>query len=109
MKSLEHGLTVIEDCFTSFECDGIISHSENTGLPEAKTYYLGHLLGETTGPDGGTFTVSFADITPIRSAVGQAVDAGNHTDIDKSGTVSFADISSMRPNVGGQLRQIIIQ
>jgi hypothetical protein len=83
-----------------------IMATENTGLAEPTTYYLGHMLGETTGPADGTFTVSFADITAIRSSVGQAVPASNQTDTDKNGTVSFADISAMRGNVGAQLTQI---
>jgi subtilisin family serine protease len=80
----------------------------NTGLPENEVYYVGHLLGETTGPSGGVFTVSFADISPIRSAAGSTVNAGSPVDIDKNGTVSFADISAMRSNVGAQLTIITI-
>jgi hypothetical protein len=82
--------------------------NEETGLSEPVTYYVGHLLGETTGPTEGFFTVSFADITPIRSEVGQTVDASSVTDVDKNGTVAFADISSMRGNVGAQLTQITV-
>lgn len=82
--------------------------NEETGLAQPETYYIGHLLGETTGPSDGVFTVSFADITPIRAEVGQTVDASSITDIDKNGTVSFADISAMRGNVGKQLTQISI-
>jgi hypothetical protein len=82
--------------------------SDETGLAERETYCIGHLLGETTGPSDGIFTVSFADITPIRSDVGQAVDASSITDIDKNGIVSFADISAMRSNVGAQLTQITV-
>jgi len=70
--------------------------------------YLGHLLGETTGPSNNSFTVAFADITPIRGEVGATVGASSLTDIDKNGTVSFADISAMRGNVGAQLTQITI-
>lgn len=70
--------------------------------------YLGHLLGETTGATGGSFTCAFADITPIRSAVGGTVNASSPNDIDKNGTVSFADISVMRGNIGAQLTQITI-
>lgn len=80
----------------------------NTGLASPEVYYMGHLLGETNGPTDGTFTVSFADITPIRNTVGQSVDASSITDLDKNGTVSFADISAMRGNVGAQLTQIIV-
>jgi hypothetical protein len=72
------------------------------------TYYIGHLLGETTGPANGVYTVSFSDITEIRNVVGQSVNASSIADIDKNGTVSFADISLMRPNVGNQLSNITI-
>jgi subtilisin family serine protease len=80
----------------------------NTGLPANEVYYVGHLLGETTGPSGTVFTVAFADITPIRGAVGSTVNANSIHDIDKNGTVSFADISAMRSNVGAQLTAITI-
>jgi len=82
--------------------------TEDTGLVEPAVYYVGHLLGETTGPVGEVFTVSFADITPIRAEVGQTVDATSIADTDKNGTVSFADISAMRGNVGTQLKQISV-
>jgi len=85
-----------------------LNSTDNTGLSQAEVYYLGHLLGETTGPTGGVFTVAFADISPIRSAVGQTVDASSIVDIDKNGTVSFADISAMRSSVGTQLTNITI-
>lgn len=80
----------------------------NTGLTAPETYYLGHLLGETSGLSGSVYTVAFADITPIRSDAGQTVNANSITDIDKTGTVSFADISAMRPNVGAQLSNVTI-
>ncbi|MBX3423472.1 MAG: hypothetical protein KF752_18105 [Pirellulaceae bacterium] len=71
--------------------------------------YIGHLLGETTGPDAlPVFTVSFADITQIKNTVAQIVDAGGLTDIDKNGTVAFADITAMRNNVSAQLTRITI-
>jgi ELWxxDGT repeat protein len=85
-----------------------VKASANTGLLEAEVYYIGHLLGETTGASGGVYTVSFADVSPIRAAVGQSVNAGSIHDIDKNGTVAFADISAMRPNVGVQLTNITI-
>jgi hypothetical protein len=66
------------------------------------------LLGKTTGPSNGVYTVSFEDISPIRAAVGQSVNAGSIHDIDKNGTVAFADISAMRSNVGAQLTNITI-
>lgn len=80
----------------------------HTGLEAPVTYYIGHLLGETTGPANGVYTVSFSDITEIRNVVGQSVNASSIADIDKNGTVSFADISLMRPNVGNQLSNITI-
>jgi len=80
----------------------------STGLAQNEVYYVGHLLGETTGVSGSVFTVSFADISPIRSAAGSTVDAASTVDIDKNGTVSFADISAMRSSVGSQLTIITI-
>lgn len=86
-----------------------VKANANTGLTVPETYYLGHLLGETTGLAGGSvYTVAFADITPIRSAVGSTVNASSDFDIDKNGTVSFADISAMRTNVGAQLTNVTI-
>jgi hypothetical protein len=82
--------------------------SSNTGLVANEVYYVGHLLGETTGPAGNLYTVGFADITPIRSAIGQSVDAGSPVDIDKNGTVAFTDISSMRSSIGSQLTNVIV-
>ncbi|MBX3422505.1 MAG: hypothetical protein KF752_13205 [Pirellulaceae bacterium] len=71
--------------------------------------YVGHLRGETTGPDATpTFTVSFADITEIKNTVAQIVGAGGPTDIDKNGTVAFADITAMRDNISAQLTRITI-
>lgn len=80
----------------------------NTGLAAPEVYYVGHLLGEMTGASGSVFTVSFADIAPIRNLVGSAVRSNRTEDIDKNGTVAFADISAMRPNVGAQLAIITI-
>lgn len=85
-----------------------VKATENTGLAADEVYYVGHLLGETTGGSGGPFTVAFADITPIRGAVGSTVNASSTLDIDKSGTVAFADISAMRANVGAQLTVITV-
>jgi len=85
-----------------------VKATANTGLTQPEVYYIGHLLGETTGASGGVYTVSFADVSPIRAAVGQSVNAGSIHDIDKNGTVAFADISAMRSNVGVQLTNITI-
>jgi len=84
-----------------------VSANANTGLVIPRTYYLGHVRGETDAV-GTTFTVAFADITPIRAGVGATVDSSSILDIDKNGTVSFADISAMRSNVGTQLTIITI-
>lgn len=80
----------------------------NTGLVEQQVYYIGHLLGETSGLSGGTYTVAFADIAPIRAGIGTTATAGNILDIDKNGTVAFADISAMRVNIGSQLTNITV-
>lgn len=82
--------------------------NSNTGLTQPEVYYVGHLLGESTGPSAGFYTVSFTDITEIRALSGQSADSGNFADIDKNGTVSFADITAMRANVGTQLTNITV-
>lgn len=82
--------------------------NSNTGLASPEVYYIGHLLGETTGLSGITFSVAFLDITEIRTQVGQTVDATSIADIDKSGLVSFSDITAMRANIGSQLTAITI-
>jgi hypothetical protein len=86
-----------------------IKANSSTGLVEPAVFYLGHLLGETSGLDGGIYTTAFADIPPIRSAVGTSVNASSLVDIDKNGLVTFADISAMRVNVGSQLTNITVQ
>lgn len=85
-----------------------IKANANTGLAAEEVFYVGHLLGETTGLTGSSFSVTFADITPIRTAVGSSVNAGSVEDIDKSGSVSFGDISAMRGNVGTVLSNIMV-
>lgn len=85
-----------------------VKANSNTGLSEDEIFYIGHLRGETTGPTGSIFTVAFADISLIRTAVGQTVDSSSISDIDKNGTVSFADISAMRSNIGSQLTNITV-
>ena len=82
--------------------------NENTGLAAPEVYYLGHLRGETTGPDASIYTIAFSDITPIRSQVGSNADSGSTLDIDKNGVVAFADITAMRGNVGAQLTNITV-
>lgn len=79
----------------------------NTGLAAGEVYYIGHLLGES-GPAVPTYTVAFADITPIRAGVGSTVGSESPLDIDKNGIVAFADISSMRSNVGAQLGNLTV-
>jgi hypothetical protein len=85
-----------------------VKATANTGLPEPAVFYIGHLLGESTGLSGSVYTVAFADITAIRSQAGQTVGSSSIEDIDKNGTVSFADINAMRANVGAQLTNITI-
>lgn len=85
-----------------------IKANANTGLTSPETYYLGHLLGETTGLTGTSYSVTFADITPIRSEVGLTVNASSITDIDKTGSITFGDISAMRPSVGSVLTNVTI-
>lgn len=85
-----------------------IKSTNQTGLVQPQTFYLGHLLGETTGPVGDVFTVQFADISAIRAGVGSIVDASNVSDIDKNGVVQFSDISAMRFSVGNQLPTVML-
>ncbi len=69
---------------------------------------IGHLTGKTIDSVGEAFTVSFADILPIRAAIGQSADASHPLDINKDATLSFADISAMRGKVGTQLTRLIV-
>jgi hypothetical protein len=85
-----------------------VAANANTGLFEPATFYIGHLLGETTGPTNDVYSVTFSDITVIRGAIGQTVNAGSIVDIDKTGIVNFADINAMRGNIGVQLSNITI-
>jgi hypothetical protein len=82
--------------------------TSNTGLVVPEVYYIGHLLGESTGPNEGVYTVSFSDVAEIRNNVGETVDSSSPFDIDKNGTISFSDIASMRSNIGAQLTNITI-
>jgi endonuclease/exonuclease/phosphatase family metal-dependent hydrolase len=82
--------------------------NSKTGLAQPEVFYLGHLLGETTGPTAGFFTVTFADVLPIRALVGQTVDPSSLADIDKNGIVAFADVSAMRSGIGSELTVITI-
>ncbi len=82
--------------------------NSNTGLSVPEVYYVGHLLGETTGASEGFYTVSFGDITAIRAVIGQTVTSESIADVDKTGIVNFGDISAMRGNVGAQLTNITV-
>ncbi len=86
-----------------------VQANSRTGLIEPAIFYLGHVLGETTGVDGnGTYAMTFSDLSSIRSQVGQTVDAGSMHDIDKGGTVNFQDISLARENVSTSLTNITV-
>jgi sulfatase modifying factor 1 len=86
-----------------------VKFNANTGLTEPEVYYLGHLRGETTGPSGNVFSVSYAqDLLPIRLNLGTNVSASSAVDIDKNGLIQFADIVAMRTNAASQLTQITI-
>ncbi len=82
----------------------------NTGLLAPKVYYVGHLLGETTGINAnGLYQIQIADITTIRPAVGQLAIASSIEDITKNGLIQINDITTIRPSVGIlQLRNITI-
>lgn len=86
-----------------------IKANANTGLSQAESYYLGHLLGETTGTATTVFSVSYAlDLAPIRLAMGTNVGASSILDIDKNGLIQFADVVAMRSNAAMQLTRITI-
>lgn len=85
-----------------------VKSNANTGLAEPETYYLGHLLGETTGGDGDHFTVLVADILNIRAALTNSVNASNTVDLDKSGLILVQDILTARSALTQQLTQITI-
>jgi hypothetical protein len=79
-----------------------------TGLLAPRVYYIGHLLGETSGASDGVYTVSFQDISLIRGQVGSSTSSDSIVDINKNGVVSFSDISDMRSAVGTQLPVISV-
>jgi RHS repeat-associated protein len=83
-----------------------IKSTEDTGLFNDEIFYAGHLLGETTGASGGTYTVAFADQTPIRNAVGQPATVSSILDINKDGVITFSDVSAVAPNIGIQQENI---
>ncbi len=82
--------------------------NQDTGLAEPVSFYVGHLLGETTGPDGSLFTVLVADLLNIRAQLTNSVNPGSSVDIDKNGLVLVGDILAMRPNLTAQLPVIVI-
>lgn len=82
--------------------------NQDTGLATPVSFYVGHLMGETTGEEGGLFGVSLADSVQIRLQAATIVNPGSSADIDKNGAISMLDIVTMRPNVANQLPVIII-
>jgi len=82
----------------------------NTGLREAQTFYIGHLLGETTGTlTLGSYLVQVADLNQIVPEVGKVANVVNKFDITKNGLIQVSDITAMRARVGvGSLRNITI-
>lgn len=87
-----------------------IAANANTGLRESQVYYVGHLLGETTGTlSSGSYLVQIADINLIRPEVGTSAVVSSVVDITKNGLIQISDITAMRAAVGqGQLRNITI-
>jgi hypothetical protein len=72
-----------------------------TGLIEKKTFYIGHLLGETTGlSQQDTYVVQVADVAKVRPDVGKAATVGSPLDINKNGMIQISDITAFRPSVG---------
>jgi hypothetical protein len=73
----------------------------NTGLRSPQVYYLGHLLGETTGTlSSGSYIVQVMDVTKIRPEVGSTANVSNVLDINKNGLIQVSDILSFRSSVG---------
>lgn len=87
-----------------------IKANANTGLASPEVYYVGHLLGETTGPGAnGFYVVSVADVPAIRNQAGvPGVTSSNIADIDKNGQVNFSDIGAARPGTGSELPSITV-
>ncbi|HAC89194.1 MAG TPA: hypothetical protein DCF63_00975 [Planctomycetaceae bacterium] len=85
-----------------------VKANANTGLAAPEVFYVGHLQGESTGPDGGKFTVLVADILAIRAALTQSAAASSIVDLDKSGVVLVADILAARSQLTQELTQITI-
>lgn len=80
----------------------------NTGLTSPEVYYLGHLMGESTGESGGTFTILVNDILAVRSDLTLPTSAGSRSDIDKSGVVLVSDILAVRNNLTKSLTNITV-
>lgn len=77
-------------------------------LAQPEIYYIGHLLGETTGFEGNVYSVTFTDLGAIRAATGQTANEGSIADINKDGTISFTDIGLAHGSIGIQLTNITI-
>ena len=78
-----------------------ILDNANTGLRSPQVYYLGHLLGETTGTlSGGSYVVQVADVLKIRPDVGSPANVSNILDINKNGLIQVSDILAFRTDVG---------
>jgi hypothetical protein len=73
-----------------------------------KTYVLGHLTGECTGPSGNAFTVMVDDILAVRAQLATMAAVSSIEDIDKSGGVRVADILATRNNLTKQLTQVTL-
>jgi hypothetical protein len=82
----------------------------NTGLRSPEVYYVGHLLGETSGTtSGGSFFIQNADVTAISQRVGTTATVDSRLDVTKNGLIQNSDIVAMRNRVGvGALRLITI-
>ena len=75
--------------------------NSRTGLVANRSFYVGHLLGETTGTlNGGAYLVQVADVTRIRTEVGNTAAVSSALDLNKNGLVQVSDITSMRAYIG---------
>jgi hypothetical protein len=82
-----------------------------TGLLSQKTFYVGHLMGETDGliSSRGLFQIGNSDITQVKASIGDNANASSIVDLDKDGRVRNADITYVKNGIGvRQLRVITI-
>ncbi|HAC89154.1 MAG TPA: hypothetical protein DCF63_00765 [Planctomycetaceae bacterium] len=86
----------------------VVKATPQTGLAAPITLFIGNLVGEMTGSEGGKFVVLVADLLAVRSQLGNVQPASGPADIDKSGVVLVADILAVREMLTEELTAITI-